>query len=99
MNCKNNRKGESTFSLKKLAIKNSFNKESHCSGKCSNCNGKIIFTISEGGIVKYLAPATKLAETYAIPVYVKQNIEMTKKYIESIFGKEDTKQVELSEWL
>lgn len=68
------------------------------SGKCSTCGGKIIFTISEGGIVKYLEPALKLANNYDIPVYVKQNIELTKKYIESIFGKEETKQVDLGNW-
>lgn len=68
------------------------------SGKCSKCDGKIIFTISEGGIVKYLEPATKLAEKYDIPIYVKQNIEMTRKHIESIFGKEETRQTNLEQW-
>jgi DNA polymerase II large subunit len=67
-------------------------------GNCSKCSGKIIFTISEGGIVKYLEPALELAKNYDVPVYVRQNIELTKKYIESIFGREETKQVELSEW-
>ena len=67
-------------------------------GNCFVCGGKIIFTISEGGIVKYLEPALKLATDYDIPVYVKQNIELTKKYIESIFGREETKQVKLSDW-
>ncbi|MBS3091861.1 DNA polymerase II large subunit [Candidatus Pacearchaeota archaeon] len=68
------------------------------SGVCSKCNGKIIFTISEGGIIKYLEPALKLANDYDIPVYVKQNLELTKKYIESIFGREETKQVDLRKW-
>ncbi|HRZ85836.1 MAG TPA: DNA polymerase II large subunit [Candidatus Paceibacterota bacterium] len=68
------------------------------SGVCLKCNGKIIFTISEGGIVKYLEPAIELVNNYDVPVYVKQNIEMTKKYIESIFGREETKQVDLKKW-
>ena len=67
-------------------------------GSCSKCGGKIIFTISEGGIVKYLEPALDLANDYDIPVYVKQNLELTKKYIESIFGREETKQVSLKQW-
>ena len=67
-------------------------------GACSKCGGKIIFTISEGGIVKYLEPALNLANEYDIPVYVKQNLELTKKYIESIFGREETKQVSLKQW-
>ena len=62
-------------------------------GNCTKCNGKIIFTISEGGIVKYLEPALELANNYDVPVYVKQNIELTKRYIESIFGREETKQL------
>jgi DNA polymerase II large subunit len=68
------------------------------SGKCTRCNGKIIFTISEGGIVKYLEPAIALANNYDIPIYIKQNLELTKKYIESIFGREETKQADLAQW-
>ncbi len=68
------------------------------SGKCSKCGGKIIFTISEGGIVKYLEPALDLSNAFEIPVYVRQSLELTKKYIESIFGKEETKQTNLGDW-
>ena len=67
-------------------------------GKCTKCSGKIIFTISEGGIIKYLDATINLAKNYDVPVYVKQNIELTKKYIESIFGREETKQVGLEKW-
>ncbi len=67
-------------------------------GKCTKCTGKIIFTISEGSIIKYLEPALSLAEKYAVPDYVKQNLELTKKYIESIFGKEKEKQEALGKW-
>lgn len=67
-------------------------------GKCTNCGGRIIFTISEGGIIKYLEPALSLAERYEVPAYVKQNLELTKKYIESIFGKETEKQEALKKW-
>ncbi len=68
------------------------------SGKCLKCGGKIIFTISEGGIIKYLEPALSLASNFDVPPYVKQNIELTKKYIESIFGKETEKQEALGKW-
>ncbi len=67
-------------------------------GKCLKCSGKIIFTVSEGGIIKYLDPALSLAENYEVPAYVKQNLELTKKYIESIFGKETEKQEALGKW-
>ena len=67
-------------------------------GKCTKCGGRIIFTISEGGIVKYLEPALSLATNYNVPPYVKQNLELTKSYIESIFGKETEKQEALGKW-
>jgi DNA polymerase II large subunit len=67
-------------------------------GKCSKCEGKIIFTISYGSIVKYLEPALELATKYAVPPYIKQNLDLTKKYIESIFGKETEKQAALGKW-
>ncbi|MFH1249464.1 MAG: DNA polymerase II large subunit [archaeon] len=67
-------------------------------GTCSNCGGKIIFTISQGGITKYLEPALSLAQKYNVPPYVKQNLELTKKYIESIFGREMEKQEALQKW-
>ncbi|MEM2956160.1 MAG: DNA polymerase II large subunit [Candidatus Pacearchaeota archaeon] len=67
-------------------------------GKCLNCNGRIIFTIAEGSIVKYLEPALQLAEKYNISPYLKQSLELTKSYIESIFGKELEKQQDLERW-
>jgi len=67
-------------------------------GKCTKCGGRIIFTISEGSIKKYLEPALKLAEEFNIPSYTKQGLELTKIYIESIFGKDEDKQIELKKW-
>mgnify|MGYP001579309525 FL=1 len=69
------------------------------SGVCSNCKGKIIFTINEGGIKKYLEPALDLANRYNLSTYIKQNLELTKRYIESIFGKDAEKQEALAKWL
>ena len=68
------------------------------SGKCTSCNGKIIFTIHEGGIKKYLEPALDLASKYNLSLYMKQNLELIKRYIESIFGREKEKQEALGKW-
>jgi DNA polymerase II large subunit len=68
------------------------------SGVCNKCGGKLIFTISEGSIKKYLEPALELANKYNISEYTKEGMELTKEYIESIFGKETEKQVELKQW-
>jgi DNA polymerase II large subunit len=68
------------------------------SGICTKCGGKIIFTISEGSIVKYLEPALSLAEYYNLPTYLKQSLELTKLRVESIFGKDKEKQIGLGKW-
>ncbi|MEM4181846.1 MAG: DNA polymerase II large subunit [Candidatus Pacearchaeota archaeon] len=67
-------------------------------GKCLKCGGKIIFTISEGSIKKYLEFALNLARNYNIPPYLKQSLDLAKKYIEEVFGKEEDKQVDLKSW-
>jgi DNA polymerase II large subunit len=67
-------------------------------GKCSKCGGKILFTISYGSIVKYMIPALTLAEKYEVPAYIKQNLLLTKNYIESIFGRDEEKQTGLSDF-
>ncbi len=67
-------------------------------GVCSKCGGKIIFTINEGGIKKYLEPALNLAQSYDLSPYLKQSLELVKRYIDSIFGKELEKQEKLEAW-
>ena len=67
-------------------------------GKCTACGGKIIFTISEGSIVKYLEPSISLANKYELPRYLKQTLELTKRRIEGVFGKEKERQTGLGAW-
>jgi DNA polymerase II large subunit len=67
-------------------------------GKCTECGGKIIFTISEGSIVKYLEPSISLATKYNLPSYLKQTLELTKRMIEGVFGKEKETQTGLGAW-
>ncbi len=67
-------------------------------GRCPVCRGKLIFTVNEGGIKKYLEPALNLAEKYHLSTYLRQNIELVKKYIDSIFGKDPEKQESLNQW-
>ncbi len=67
-------------------------------GQCWKCQGKILFTISEGSIIKYLEISLKLAEKYNVSPYLKQNLELTKMRIESIFGREEDKQEGLVKW-
>jgi len=68
-------------------------------GKCSRCDGKIIFTVHEGGIKKYLEPALDLARKYNLSKYIQQTLQLTKENIDSIFGKELEKQEKLGNWI
>ena len=65
-------------------------------GKCSKCGGKIIFTIAEGSVKKYLEHCLKLKKDYALPDYLNQDLMILERRIEGVFGKSDTKQVSLS---
>ena len=66
------------------------------SNKCHGCvGGKIIFTISEGSVVKYLEPSLELAREYDFSPYLKNTINLLKHNIYVVFGKEKDKQVGL----
>ncbi|MFH1917157.1 MAG: DNA polymerase II large subunit [Nanoarchaeota archaeon] len=56
-------------------------------GKCG-CGGRLLFTISEGSVIKYLEASLTLAEKYNVAPYLKESLELTKRRIESVFGKE-----------
>ena len=65
------------------------------SGKCTECNGKLIFTISEGSVIKYLGPSMQLVEKYEFSPYLKQVLNLLKLNVDNVFGKEKEKQVGL----
>ena len=67
-------------------------------GKCLACGGRLIFTVSEGTIIKYLEPAISLSEKYNLPAYLKQTLALTKDRVEGLFGKEKDKQEGLGRW-
>jgi DNA polymerase II large subunit len=67
-------------------------------GVCPKCGGKIMFTTHEGGIKKYLELALELARKYHLSTYIKQSLELTKRQIDSIFGKEPETQENLGRW-
>ena len=69
------------------------------SGKCSACGGKLIFTITEGSVVKYLGPSLMLSEKYNFSPYLKQTLDLLKYNVDSFFGKEKEKQVGLGSFI
>ncbi len=67
-------------------------------GNCTSCGGKIIFTISEGSIIKYLEPTLSLARKYGVSKYMVQCLDLLEKQVESVLGKEKEKQEGLGKW-
>ena len=65
---------------------------------CLKCGGRLIFTVSEGSVIKYLQPSIELANKYNLSPYLKQTLELTKHSIESVFGKESERQEGLGKW-
>ena len=66
---------------------------------CPVCKtGKIIFTISEGSVIKYLGKSLDLAEKYNVPLYLKQSLELLQLRVEDVFGKEKEKQTGLGQF-
>ncbi|MFB6216951.1 MAG: hypothetical protein ABEJ72_08305, partial [Candidatus Aenigmatarchaeota archaeon] len=58
-------------------------------GRCKNCGGELLLTISEGTIRKYLVHSEEIADGFAISPYLRQQIMILKRNIESLFGKDD----------
>ncbi|MFP4190159.1 MAG: DNA polymerase II large subunit [Candidatus Woesearchaeota archaeon] len=67
-------------------------------GVCPYCNGKIIFTISQGSVGKYLEPSISLANNFHVEPYLNQSLELVKEQFESIFGKDKEIQAGLGSW-
>ena len=55
-------------------------------GVCRKCKGKIVLTISKGGIEKYLITAIDLAQRYQLESYITQRLILVKEEIENVFG-------------
>ena len=67
-------------------------------GKCLECGGKLIFTVTEGSVIKYLEPSMSLARKYNLSPYLYQTLEITQRRIEGVFGREKEKQAGLGAW-
>ncbi len=70
------------------------------SRKCTACKSpKLLFTISEGSVVKYLEPSMDLAKEYDFSPYLKETIHLLKSNINAVFGKGRDKQTGLGAFM
>jgi DNA polymerase II large subunit len=67
--------------------------------KCVECQGKLLFTISHGSVIKYLGPSLMLCDKYDFSPYLKQTLAMIQSQVDLIFGKEKDKQVGLGDFM
>jgi DNA polymerase II large subunit len=67
-------------------------------GVCTKCGGKLVLTVTRGGVEKYLQIAMQVADDYHVSEYTKQRLALTQKEIESVF-QTGSKQVSLADFL
>ncbi len=67
-------------------------------GWCTSCKGKLLLTISEGSVIKYLEPTVSLCTAYHLSPYLAQTINLLQEHVESVFGRDKEKQTGLGAW-
>tara|TARA_B100000315_G_scaffold259143_1_gene313825 strand:+ start:178 stop:1473 length:1296 start_codon:yes stop_codon:yes gene_type:complete len=67
-------------------------------GACTACGRKLLFTVAQGSVVKYVEPMTSLATKYEVDEYLQETIRLLHKRIEGVFGKDAEKQTSLGAW-
>ncbi len=69
-------------------------------GKCPKCGQpKIILTVNEGGVRKYLEIARNIAREYQLSNYLQQRIELIGQEIDSLFTNQQQEQKKLAEFV
>ncbi|MGB3907358.1 MAG: DNA polymerase II large subunit [Methanomethylovorans sp.] len=68
-------------------------------GVCPKCGGRVILTVHEGSVKKYLEVSRKVAADYNVSSYTRQRIELIGLDIRSLFDNDKSKQTGLSEFM
>ncbi|OPX78078.1 MAG: DNA polymerase II large subunit [Methanosaeta sp. PtaB.Bin039] len=66
---------------------------------CPRCGGRIILTVHEGSVRKYLEVSLKVAEEYGVSAYTKQRLKMLEMEIDSIFHSDKVRQAGLADFM
>ncbi len=69
------------------------------SGQCARCGGKLILTVTRGGVEKYLQVAMQIAHDYEASDYTKQRLRLTQRDIKSVFESDAHRQMSLADFL
>lgn len=68
-------------------------------GYCQNCGNKIILTVHEGTVKKYINISKKIANEYNVSPYLKERINRINEDIESTFDNVQNQQLNLSNYM
>jgi DNA polymerase II large subunit len=68
-------------------------------GKCTKCGGKLLLTVTEGSIRKYLELTKNLINKYELSDYLKQRLILLEKDITSLFTNDLAKQISLADFM
>jgi len=68
-------------------------------GTCTKCGGKLILTVHEKSVKKYLEISKEVAKKYNISPYSRQRIKLVEKSINSLFVSDKVKKPKLTDFL
>ncbi len=60
-------------------------------GKCEKCGGKLVLTVHQSSVEKYVKITRRLATKYRISPYMAQRVEILARNMESLFDNEETR--------
>lgn len=66
---------------------------------CPRCGGRIILTVHEGSVRKYLDVSIKVAEEYGVSSYTRQRLQLLKIEIDSLFKNDKARQTGLADFM
>ena len=67
--------------------------------RCGKCGGKLVLTVTRGGVEKYLQVAMQIAQEYSASDYTKQRLKLTQRDISSVFESDSHRQLSLADFL
>ncbi len=66
---------------------------------CPKCGGRLILTVHEGSVRKYLEVSLKVAREYGVSPYTLQRLEMLGLEIDSVFNNDKARQTGLADFM
>lgn len=68
-------------------------------GKCTACGGKLLLTVSEASVKKYLGTSQQMAAKYHLTPYLRQRLELLSLQADSLFVNDLSKQASLADYM